>query len=39
MLLGALRELIATTVEDGQDITSIIDVAMDFTIRVLSPRP
>jgi AcrR family transcriptional regulator len=38
MLLGALRELIATTVEDGDDITSIIDVATDFTIRVLAPR-
>jgi AcrR family transcriptional regulator len=39
MLLGALRELIATTVEDGDDITSIIEVATDFTIRVLSPWP
>jgi AcrR family transcriptional regulator len=39
MLLGALRELIATTVEDGEDITSIIEVATDFTIRVLAPRP
>jgi len=39
MLLGALRELIATTVEDGEEITSIIDVATDFIIRVLSPRP
>jgi AcrR family transcriptional regulator len=38
MLLGALRELIATTVEDGDDIGSIIDVATDFTIRVLAPR-
>jgi AcrR family transcriptional regulator len=37
MLLGALRELIATTVEDGDDITSIVDVATDFTIRVLAP--
>jgi len=38
MLLGALRELIATTVEDGEDITGIIEVATDFTIRVLTPR-
>jgi len=38
MLLGALRELIATTVEDGDDIASIVDIAADFTIRVLAPR-
>jgi AcrR family transcriptional regulator len=38
MLLGALRELIATTVEDGEDITSIVDVATEFTLRVLTPR-
>lgn len=37
MLLGALRELIATTVEDGDDIASIVDIATDFTIRVLTP--
>ena len=39
LLLGALREIIATTVEDGEDITSIVDVATDFIIRVLVPRP
>jgi len=38
LLLGALRELIATTVENGDDITSIVDVATDFIIRVLAPR-
>lgn len=38
MLLGALRELIATTVEDGEEITSIVDVATEFTLRVLTPR-
>lgn len=37
MLLGALRELIATTVEDGDDISSIVDVATDFIIRMLAP--
>jgi hypothetical protein len=35
MLLGALRELIATTVEDGEDVTTIVDVATDFIVRVL----
>ena len=38
MLLGALRELIATTVEDGDDVKSIVDVAAAFTIRVLAPE-
>lgn len=37
MLLGALRELIATTVEDGDDISSIVDVATSFIIRMLAP--
>jgi AcrR family transcriptional regulator len=39
MLLGGLRELIATTVEDGADIASIVDVAVDATTALLGPRP
>lgn len=37
MLLGGLRELIATTVEDGGDVADIVDVATDVTTRVLGP--
>jgi AcrR family transcriptional regulator len=37
MMLGALRELIATTVEDGAEISSIVDVATSFIIRMLLP--
>jgi hypothetical protein len=38
MLLGGLRELIATTVEDGADVASIVDVAVDATTALLGPR-
>jgi AcrR family transcriptional regulator len=38
MLLGGLKELIATTVEDGGDLSSIIDVATDVAIRILAPH-
>jgi hypothetical protein len=38
MLLGGLRELIATTVEDGGDVRAIVDVAADVTTRILGPR-
>jgi AcrR family transcriptional regulator len=40
MLLGGLRELIATTVEDGGDIGSITEVAVQATQALLAPpRP
>ncbi|RMI31481.1 TetR/AcrR family transcriptional regulator [Nocardia stercoris] len=35
MLLGGFRELIATAVEDGRDITDIVDVAVDSAIALL----
>jgi AcrR family transcriptional regulator len=38
MLLGGLRELIAMTVEDGQDIFDIVDVSVDATKALLGPR-
>jgi AcrR family transcriptional regulator len=38
MLLGGLRELIATTVEDGGDIDDIIGVAVQATMALLGPR-
>jgi AcrR family transcriptional regulator len=38
MLLGGLKELIATTVEDGDDLSSIIDVATDVAVRILAPH-
>jgi AcrR family transcriptional regulator len=38
MLLGGLKELIATTVEDGGDVSSIINVATDVAIRILAPH-
>ncbi len=37
MLLGGLKELIATTVEDGGDLSGVIDVATDVAIRILAP--
>jgi AcrR family transcriptional regulator len=39
ILLGGLRELIAVTVEDGRDVESIIDAAVDATSHLLGPRP
>jgi AcrR family transcriptional regulator len=38
MLLGGLRELIATTVEDGGDIGDITEVAVRATQAMLGPR-
>ncbi len=38
MLLGGLRELIATTVEDGGDISDITEVAVEATTAMLGPR-
>ncbi len=38
MLLGGLKELIATTVEDGGDLAAIIDIATDVAIRILAPH-
>jgi AcrR family transcriptional regulator len=39
MLIGGLRELIATTVEDGGDIGDITEVAVQATQAMLGPRP
>jgi hypothetical protein len=38
MLLGGLRELIATTVEDGGDIGDIAEIAVQATRAMLGPR-
>jgi AcrR family transcriptional regulator len=38
LLLGGLRELIATTVEDGGDIGEITEVAVQATRALLGPR-
>ena len=38
LMLGGLRELIATTVEDGGDIGGITDVAVRATQAMLGPR-
>lgn len=38
LLLGGLRELIATTVEDGGDIGDITEVAVQATQALLGPR-
>jgi AcrR family transcriptional regulator len=38
VLLGGLRELIATTVEDGADIGGITEVAVQATRAVLDPQ-
>jgi AcrR family transcriptional regulator len=37
MLLGGLKELIATTVEDGGDLRGIVGVATKVAIRILDP--
>lgn len=39
MLLGGLRELIATTVEDGADVLGVVDVATQVASRILGPDP
>jgi AcrR family transcriptional regulator len=38
VLLGGLRELIATTVEDGGDVNDIAGVAVESTMLLLGPR-
>ncbi|GAB2687531.1 TetR/AcrR family transcriptional regulator [Nocardia thraciensis] len=38
ILYGGYRELIASTVEDGGDITTIIDVAVDTAVALIGPR-
>ena len=38
MLIGGLRELIATTVEDGGDIGDITEAAVQATQAMLDPR-
>jgi AcrR family transcriptional regulator len=38
MLVGGLRQLIASTVEDGRDVAEIAEPAIDFTLAVLGPR-
>jgi hypothetical protein len=38
-LLGGLRELTATTVEDGGDVDDVTEAAIDATMRVLGPAP
>jgi AcrR family transcriptional regulator len=38
ILLGGLRELIAATVEDGGDVASIIDPAVEAAQALLGPR-
>ena len=38
LLLGGLRELIASTVEDGRDIGDIAEVAVQATQALLGPR-
>jgi hypothetical protein len=39
VLLGGLRELIATAVEDGADIAGITGPAIEATRLLLGPRP
>ena len=39
LLLGGLRELIATAVEDGEDVTGIVGTAVEATVLLLGPRP
>jgi hypothetical protein len=38
MLLGGLRELIATTVEDGGRVGDITEVAVAASVALLGPR-
>jgi hypothetical protein len=39
VLIGGLRELIATTVEDGGDVEDITGAAVAATMLLLGPRP
>jgi len=38
-LFGGLRELIAVTLEDGGELSGIVDVATRFVTMILGPRP
>ncbi|WP_405138364.1 TetR/AcrR family transcriptional regulator [Nocardia sp. NBC_01388] len=38
ILYGGFRELIASTVEEGRDITEIIDIAVDTALALVGPR-
>lgn len=38
ILLGGLREVIATTVEDGRPVGSITEVAVQASIALVAPR-
>lgn len=38
ILFGGFRELIATTVEDGDDIAGIVDVAVESAIGLIAPH-
>ncbi len=38
MLLGGFRELVATTIEDGEEIADIIDVAVESAIALVGPH-
>lgn len=38
ILFGGFRELIATTVEDGEDIAGIVDVAVESAIALVGPH-
>jgi len=38
ILLGGLRELIAVTVEDGWDVGTITEAAVEATARLIGPR-
>ncbi|MEU2039033.1 TetR/AcrR family transcriptional regulator [Nocardia niwae] len=38
ILFGGFRELIATTVEDGDDIAGIVDVAVESAIALIGPH-
>jgi AcrR family transcriptional regulator len=39
ILLGGLRELIAATVEDGRDVRTVVEPAVEATRLLLGPRP
>ena len=39
MLVGGLRELIASTVEDGGEVADITEIAVQASLALLGPRP
>ena len=39
MLVGGLRELIASTVEDGGEVSDITEIAVQASLALLGPRP